>query len=168
MAYVITTLDGTVLYNTTYASLGDAPDRKGSLAWDGTNDDVRFCDGTSWHPIPAIRVKDESVDVANGVTVVEQGQFDYETVAASQTDQVLGNTGGVGDFLHRVVCVVTTAGANGVVSIKDGAGSAISIVPASTPIGVYSVELNMVSTSGAWSVTTGSAATAIGIGRFTA
>lgn len=99
--------------------------------------------------------------------VSAQYQLQYETVAVSQTDQVMGATGASGDLLQRVLVMVSTAGANGTCSIKDGAGSAISIVPASTAIGVYVVELGVKSTSGAWKLTTGSAATAIGIGRFT-
>ena len=35
--------------------------------------------------------------------------FTYETVAVSQTDQVLGITGGAGDLLHRLVITVATA-----------------------------------------------------------
>lgn len=109
------------------------------------------------------------IDHANGVAVVEQGQFSYETVAASQTDQALGGAGGVGDFLHKLVIVVATA-ATAATSIKDGAGSAISIMPNSPGggVGVYVVELNIVSTAGAWSVTTGAGVSVIGIGRFTA
>jgi hypothetical protein len=90
----------------------------------------------------------------------------YETVAASQTDQALGATGASGDFLKRVIVCVATA-ATGTCSIKDGAGSAIPLTAANTPIGVYIVDLGMVSSSGAWSVTTGAGATAIGIGNFT-
>lgn len=90
----------------------------------------------------------------------------YETVAASQTDQAMGATGKSGDLFQRLIVVVSTSGANGTCSIKDGAGSAISIIPASAAIGTYVVELGVKSTSGAWKVTTGSAATAIGIGRF--
>lgn len=97
----------------------------------------------------------------------EQFNTSYETVAASQTDQVIGPTGAAGDLLERVICVVTTSGANGIVSIKDGSGSAISIVPASAPLGVHVVELGIRSSSGAWKVTTGSAATAIAVGDFT-
>ena len=107
------------------------------------------------------------VDTLKGLAYVFQGPMDYETVAVSRTDEVMGGTGAVGDFLHAVVVMVTTAGANGICSIKDGTGSAISIIPASTPIGMHRVELNIRSTSGAWKVTTGSAATAIGIGIFT-
>lgn len=95
-----------------------------------------------------------------------QFNTDYETVAASQTDQVIGPGGASGDILERVICVVATSGANGIVSIKDGSGSAISICPANTPVGVHVVDVGARSTSGAWKVTTGSAATAIAIGDF--
>ena len=108
------------------------------------------------------------VDTTNAVAVVEQGQFDYETVAASQTDQVLGNTGATGDFLHKLIITVNTA-ATAATSIKDGGGSAIAIMP-NTPgggVGVYPVELNIVSTAGAWKVTTGAGSTVLAIGRFT-
>jgi hypothetical protein len=109
------------------------------------------------------------VDEANGVAVVEQGQFDYETVAASQADQVLGVTGGTGDFLHALVIVVATA-ATAQVQIKDGSGSAITVFPNSPGggIGTYTVEMNIVSTGGAWKVTTGAGVSVLAIGRFTA
>lgn len=95
----------------------------------------------------------------------------YETVAASQTDQTLGTTGATGDFLAGVLIVPGTT-SPGAVSIKDGAGSAITIftggassvsnlVPFMVPLGMYS-------TGGAWKVTTGANVTCIGIGRFTA
>lgn len=91
----------------------------------------------------------------------------YETVAASQTDQALGLTGAAGDFLERLIIVVATA-ATAAVSIKDGSGSAISIMPNSPGggVGVYDVELGMVSGSGAWQVTTGAGSSVIAVGRF--
>lgn len=92
--------------------------------------------------------------------------FMYEEVAVSQTDQVCGPTGGAGDFLERVIVKVGTSGANGVVDIQDGTDTAINLVPASTPIGVYSVTIQLPSRVGAWSITTGSAATAICVGKF--
>ena len=109
------------------------------------------------------------VDEANGVAVVEQGQFNYETVAASQTDQVLGVTGATGDFLHALVIVVATA-ATAQVQIKDGSGSAITVFPNSPGggIGTDTVEMNIVSTGGAWRVTTGAGVSVLAIGRFTA
>lgn len=98
--------------------------------------------------------------------------YGYETVAASQTDQVLGDTSagvtgaGKGQRLHRLIISIATAGANGVVDLKDGSGSAIPIAPASTPVGVHSVEVNAISEIGPWKVTTGSAATVLAVGTF--
>jgi len=90
----------------------------------------------------------------------------YETVAASQSDQVIGSTGATGDLLERVIVSVATS-ATGTCSIKDGSGSAIVLTAANTPIGVYTVELGARSSGGAWKVTTGAGATAIAVGKFT-
>lgn len=94
-------------------------------------------------------------------------KYAYETVAASQTAQALGGTGATGDYIERLVVTITTSGANGTVTLLDNSTSVL-VIPASTPIGVYSVTLNMVSASGPWKVTTGSAATAVGVGIFSA
>lgn len=102
----------------------------------------------------------------NENNVVTPAAFEYETVAASQTDQALGTTGATGDRLERVIVSVGTS-ATGTCSIKDGAGSAIPLTAANTPIGVYIVNLGLYSAAGAWSVTTGAGATAIAIGTFT-
>lgn len=91
--------------------------------------------------------------------------FAYETIATSQSDQVLGTTGGAGDLLHSLVITVATA-ATGTVSIKDGSGSAIPITAANTPIGVYRVAMNARSRGGAWKVTTGAGATVVALGDF--
>ena len=89
----------------------------------------------------------------------------YETVAASQTAQVLGVTGGVGDTLMRLIITVTTS-ATSQVTLLDGATSYI-IVPAVTPVGVYQIDINAVSVSGAWKVTTGAGVSVMGVGNFT-
>lgn len=93
---------------------------------------------------------------------------DYETVAASQSDQALGPVGAAGDVLERLIITVGTA-LTGTVSIKDGGGSSIPIAPASpgSGIGVYVVPVGARSTSGAWKVTTGAGATVVAVGRFT-
>ena len=91
---------------------------------------------------------------------------DYETVAVSQTDQALGTTGASGDILDYIIVTVTTAGANGIASLKDGAGSAIPLVPSGAIVGAHVIKIGARSTGGAWKVTTGSAATAIAVGRF--
>jgi hypothetical protein len=106
-------------------------------------------------------------DATNNVVRVEK-QGEYETVAASQTDQVLGSAGAAGDYLEKLVLVVATA-ATAAVSIKDGAGSSIAVFPASPGggVGAYVIPLDMISTAGAWSVTTGAGVSAIAVGRFT-
>jgi hypothetical protein len=94
---------------------------------------------------------------------------DYETVAASQSDQILGAVGAKGDVLERLIVTVATA-ATGTVSIKDGNGSAISVTAANTPIGVYTVHIGARSTSATtpgWKITTGAGATVIAVGKFT-
>ncbi len=94
---------------------------------------------------------------------------DYETVAVSQTDQILGQTGRVGDILEMLIVTVSTA-ATSTVSIKDGNGSAIPVVAANTAIGVYSVNIGArctATTTPGWKVTTGAGATVVAVGKFT-
>jgi hypothetical protein len=103
-------------------------------------------------------------DISNG---------DYETVAASQTDQVLGATGAAGDYLAGLLIVPATT-SPGAVSIKDGNGSAITVftggansvsnlVPFFVPLGIVAVN----ATTPGWKVTTGANVSAIGAGNFT-
>ena len=94
--------------------------------------------------------------------------YQYEHVAASQTAQVLGGTGAVGDYLHRLICTVSTA-ATGGVSIVDGSTSHV-ILPASagTGVNIYNIEVNAISRNGAWKVTTGAGVEVIGVGIFSA
>ena len=109
-----------------------------------------------------------SDDEQNAVARVEF-QGEYETVAASQTDQVLGATGGAaGDLLEKLYITVSTA-ATAAVSIKDGSGSAIPILPNSPGggVGVYVVPLSIAATGAGWKVTTGAGSTVVAIGRFT-
>lgn len=92
----------------------------------------------------------------------------YETVAASQTAQVLGSTGAVGHLLERLIITVATS-ATGTVALIDGNGSDIPITAANTPIGVYVVEVGMRcvnATTPGWKVTTGAGASVIGVGEF--
>ena len=92
--------------------------------------------------------------------------YQYETVAASQTAQVLGGTGAVGDNLHRIVVNVTTT-LTSAFSILDGATTVLTVANSVLANGVYSIEFNAASQSGAWKVTTGAGVTVIGIGKFT-
>lgn len=109
--------------------------------------------------------------ISGTVSLTDISQAEYETVAASQTDQAMGATGASGDYLSGVLIVPGTTAA-GAVSIKDGAGSAISIfaggdTTALTTLIPFFVPLGAKSTAGAWKVTTGANVTAIGVGNFT-
>jgi hypothetical protein len=96
-----------------------------------------------------------------------QGMYEYETVAAAQSDQILGSTGGAGDYLEGLLCVVATA-ATSIVQIKDGAGSAITVHPNAVGggVGTYYVPINTKSRDGAWSVTTGAGVSVLATGNF--
>jgi hypothetical protein len=92
--------------------------------------------------------------------------YQYETVAASQTAQVLGGSGAAGDYLHRLIVTVNTA-ATSTVTITDGV-TAIPVVPANVGngVGVLNIELNMASLTSGWKVTTGAGVTVIAVGSF--
>lgn len=93
----------------------------------------------------------------------------YQAVAASQTDLVLGNSAGhAGDYLECLIITVATA-ASAAVSIKDGGGSSIPILPNSPGggVGVYQVWITVASKAGPWKVTTGAGSTVLAIGTFT-
>jgi hypothetical protein len=96
-------------------------------------------------------------------------RYQYEHVAASQTAQVLGTNGATGDYLHRLVCTVTTA-LTGNVVILDGSGFTHTILPASAGTGInsYDIEVNAVSRNGAWKITTGAGVEVLAIGIFSA
>jgi hypothetical protein len=96
-------------------------------------------------------------------------RYQYEHVAVSQSLQVLGGTGAAGDYIHRLVCTVSTA-STAQVQIKDGTGTTHTLLPNSPGggIGVYNIELNAVSRNGAWQVTTGAGVEVLAIGVFSA
>lgn len=94
---------------------------------------------------------------------------DYETVAASQTDQALGATGAAGDLLSGLLIVPGTT-SPGAVSIKDGGGGAVTVytggASAITELTPVWLPLNIRSSGGAWSITTGANVTVIASGDF--
>lgn len=95
---------------------------------------------------------------------------EYETVAASQTAQVIGGTGAAGDLINGILVIPATT-TPGVVTLLDnatsipvfvgGAGSVTSLIPFFIPLGVKSV-------SGAWKLTTGANVSCIVVGDFAA
>lgn len=92
--------------------------------------------------------------------------YQYETVAASQTTQMLGGSGAAGDYLHRLIVTVNTA-ATSTVTLTDGV-VAIPIVPANVAsgVGVLNVEVNAASLVSGWKVTTGAGVTVVAVGLF--
>lgn len=96
----------------------------------------------------------------------------YNTVAAGQTDQALisaGGAGAAGDLLGGLLIVPAAGVAPGAVSIKDGAGPAITVFAANagTAVPPSNIQLGIVSTAGAWKVTTGTNVSVLAYGRFT-
>jgi hypothetical protein len=104
----------------------------------------------------------------NRVYLTDINAGDYETVAASQTNQALGATGAVGDYLSGVLIVPATT-SPGAVIIKDGANAAITIFTGGATsvsnLVPFFVPLGIVSGNGAWQVTTGANVSAIGVGN---
>lgn len=97
------------------------------------------------------------------------GAGEYETVAASQTAQVLGATGGAGDYISGVLVIPASTSPGNVILLDNatsitifagGASSVSNLVPFFVPLG-------MISVSGAWKLTTGANVSCIGIGNFT-
>lgn len=95
-------------------------------------------------------------------------RYQYETIAASQTGQVLGGTGAKGDYIHRLIVSVNTV-ATATVTLLDGATSYTLMAGAATLVpGAYSLEVGAISNVGAWSITTGAGVTVMAVGIFSA
>jgi hypothetical protein len=104
---------------------------------------------------------------------VEAAGGDYEHVAASQTDQMMGGAGAVGDRLDAVL-IIPTSVSPGAVSIEDGsantvifdggANSVLTLHPFLVPMGTHGIS----SVTGGWEITTGANVRAIGYGQFSA
>lgn len=104
---------------------------------------------------------------------VDSSQTDgaeYETVAASQTNQVMGATGAAGDFLSHVIVSPGTAGC-GVVTILDNATTIVAFAGGGTTalsnLIPFIIPVGITSTSGAWKITTGANVTCVAVGNFT-
>ena len=109
-----------------------------------------------------------ATDSALVVTIRDQ-QAEYETVAASQVEQVMGTPGAIGDYLAGIVVIPDTLvpgnvilldGATSIVLFVGGAGSVSNLVPFLIPLGIKSV-------SGEWKITTGANVHCVAIGDFT-
>ncbi len=94
--------------------------------------------------------------------------YNYETVAAGQTAQVLGVTGGAGDYLRRLVIVPATTSPGNVLLLDGSTSITVFTGGASSVNELRPIEIDMdtVSVSGAWKVTTGSNVSVIAVGDF--
>jgi hypothetical protein len=93
----------------------------------------------------------------------------YETIAASQTAQVMGGTGATGDYIDSVLVIPATT-SPGVVTLLDSATSIPLFVGGATSVAdlkPFSVFIGARSVSGAWKITTGANVSAIAFGKFT-
>lgn len=124
---------------------------------DGTANDADVASGKA---LPVQLRGSAGVDIFAG---------EYETVAASQTAQVLGPTGATGDYISGILVVPNSTspgnvllldGATSITVFAGGASSVSNLVPFFIPLGLISV-------SGAWKITTGASVSCIGIGTFT-
>ena len=93
----------------------------------------------------------------------------YETVAASQTAQVLGTTGAVGDIISHLIVTPASLDA-GAVQIKDGSDTAITVFAGGTgsvtSLVPFPIPVMAVSKKGAWQITTGANVSVLAVGNF--
>lgn len=112
----------------------------------------------------------KGIYTATGAQRVATDDGNYKTVAASQTDQVLGPTGASGDLLTGLL-IIPASTSPGAVSIKDDSGSAITVFAGGSnsvlTLHPFYVPIGAISTLGPWKVTTGANVSVIGFGNFT-
>lgn len=117
----------------------------------------------------SIEVKDAGNNTVEIATIDALINNSYETVAASQTAQVLGSTGASGDLISHLL-IVPASVSPGAVTILDNATSITVFTGGASSISnliPFVIPLNMISTSGAWKVTTGASVSVIAVGKFT-
>jgi len=96
---------------------------------------------------------------------------DYELIAASQTDQILGpGTAATkqGDVLEMLIITPETTGP-GLVAIQDGDATAINVYTGGTvsaELQPIVIKLGAKSRVGSWSVTTGANVHVVAVGKF--
>ncbi len=94
---------------------------------------------------------------------------EYETVAASQTAQVMGATGGTGDLITGILVVPATTSPGQVLLLDNATSITVFVGGASSVVSLilFLIPLNLKSVSGAWKITTGANVSVIGMGNFT-
>lgn len=116
---------------------------------------------------PATEAKQDTM--ITGINRFSQA-VEGESVAASQTTQVLGSTGASGDYLSHITIIPATV-SPGSVQVKDGALTAFTVFTGGTDsLGAlvpFTIPIGEVSVNGAWQVTTGANVSVRAAGNFT-
>jgi hypothetical protein len=121
--------------------------------------------------IGATNTKIDTLNTAVASTVpspVQAKNPDYETAAASATDQIMGTTGAAGDYLSHVIIQPTTTSPGNVI-IKDGSTTILTFpggASSVTTLAPFMVPLGLTAAT-AWKITTGANVSAVGVGDFT-
>lgn len=111
-------------------------------------------------------------DVTTPLPVYASG-LENETVAASQTDQILGATGAVGDRLDYLLVVPATT-SPGIVEVQDADGTAVTVFTGGASsvsnlvpfVIIWGKACTGVTTPG-WKITTGANVSVVAFGNFT-
>ena len=93
----------------------------------------------------------------------------YEDIAASQSTQILGTTGALGDVIDGLLVIPETTGA-GTVALKDGSATAVNVFVTGTLSSLVPFFIPMCSArsvNGPWQVTTGANVHVRAFGSFT-
>jgi len=87
--------------------------------------------------------------------------------SAGTVASLWNNPGAIGDYISHLVCDVATA-ATAQVQVKDGSGTAFTVLPNSPGggVGTYVIPSLGASLNGAWQISTGAGVTVIARGRF--
>lgn len=92
----------------------------------------------------------------------------YETVAASQTAQVIGGSGSIKDVISHIV-VVPASTSPGAITLIDGSTSITVFAGGTsslTSLAPFTLFLNMKAQTGPWKLTTGANVSCIAVGDF--
>ena len=90
----------------------------------------------------------------------------YQTISTNSVAAVaLGPTGGKkGDTIKSLIVTVSSA-TGSTVTLLDNT-TAYILVADTTPVGVYVINMDIISTKGAWSLKTGTGASVLATGQF--
>ena len=103
----------------------------------------------------------------SAITTIDPPSRQRIVANASNTPLAQTGLGAIGDYISHLICVVDTAAA-AQVQVKDGSGTAFTVLPNSPGggVGTYVIPSLGPSLLGAWQISTGAGVTVIARGRF--